>query len=138
MTARAADPADERAAAAPPTAPTPSYAAMATPAGLAGVARYADGIGPERTMILPRDRRRRPAWSPTRMPRGSRSIPGPSAPRISSCPPPTAPAPIRAEHGRLADEIGYFLGLGVDGIFTDYPYIAVSGACVGSPLRPPN
>lgn len=33
----------------------PSYADLATPRGLAGVARYAQGIGPDKNMVIPRN-----------------------------------------------------------------------------------
>ena len=32
-----------------------TYADLATPAGLAGIARYADGVGPNMNLIVPRD-----------------------------------------------------------------------------------
>nr|WP_235890306.1 glycerophosphodiester phosphodiesterase [Sandaracinobacter neustonicus] len=38
----------------PPDKPGETYAAMATPAGLKAIARYADGIGVERAMVIPR------------------------------------------------------------------------------------
>src|SRR3546814_3213308 len=36
--------------------PALSYAAMATPEGLKAVAAYADGIGPNKDMVIPRGR----------------------------------------------------------------------------------
>lgn len=38
----------------PPDKPGQTYAAMATPDGLKAIARYADGIGVERAMVIPR------------------------------------------------------------------------------------
>ena len=38
----------------PADAPGTSYAAMAAPAGLKAIAVYADGIGPNKTMVIPR------------------------------------------------------------------------------------
>ena len=38
----------------PPDMPETSYAAMATPAGLTRIASYADGIGPNKAMVIPR------------------------------------------------------------------------------------
>jgi len=102
----------------------PSYKAMITPEGLKAVAAYAYGIGPELTMIQP--------------------VSGPATTLIADAH--TAglklhPWTFRAEnffllpsyrsganpadHGRLKDEILYFIGLGVDGFFTDFPYIGV-------------
>ena len=39
----------------PPDQPGVTYAAMSTPEGLAEIARYADGIGVEKAMVIPRD-----------------------------------------------------------------------------------
>ncbi len=103
----------------------PSYKAMATAEGLKAVAAYAYGIGPELTMIQP--------------------VSGPATPLIADAHAAGLklhPWTFRAEnffllpqyrsganpmdHGRLQDEILYFIGLGVDGFFTDFPYIGVS------------
>ncbi|MFN3819550.1 glycerophosphodiester phosphodiesterase [Blastomonas sp.] len=43
------------ASAGPPDLPGVTYAAMSTPDGLADVARYADAIGAEKSMVIPRD-----------------------------------------------------------------------------------
>jgi len=111
-------------AGAPADGAQPSYKAMITPEGLKAVAAYAYGIGPELTMIQP--------------------VSGPATTLIADAH--TAglklhPWTFRAEnffllpsyrsganpadHGRLKDEILYFIGLGVDGFFTDFPYIGV-------------
>ena len=36
------------------------------------------------------------------------------------------------DHGRLAEEIRYFLELGVDGFFTDFPYVGVTARASAS------
>lgn len=102
----------------------PSYAAMATPAGLREVARYAWGIGPEKAMILAPDGT------------ASTLVADAHAAKLS-----VHPWTFRAEnfflaprfrrgadpaaHGDLSGEIRAFLDLGVDGLFTDYPYLGV-------------
>lgn len=43
------------ASAGPPDLPNVTYAAMATPQGLADVAQYAQGVGAEKAMVIPRD-----------------------------------------------------------------------------------
>jgi len=113
----------------------PSYAAMATPEGLARIAAYARGIGPERTMILPA------TGTATSLVADAHAAGLEVHPwtfraenffllpayRITGGP---------ARHGRLAEEIAYFIGLGVDGLFSDYPYIAVSArAASASPAH---
>lgn len=98
----------------------PSYAAMATPEGLARVAQYAAGIGPERTMIL--------------------SASGATTSLVADAHAAglkVHPWTFRAEnfflplsyksgidprsHGRLTDEITAYLRAGIDGFFTDFP-----------------
>jgi glycerophosphoryl diester phosphodiesterase len=102
----------------------PSYKAMATSEGLKAVAAYAYGIGPELTMIQPAS--------------------GPATTLVADAHAvglKLHPWTFRAEnffllpdyrsganpvdHGRLKDEILYFIGLGVDGFFTDFPHIGV-------------
>ncbi|MDQ0249147.1 glycerophosphoryl diester phosphodiesterase [Sphingomonas kyeonggiensis] len=102
----------------------PSYKAMITPEGLKAVAAYAYGIGPELTMIQP--------------------VSGPATTLIADAHaaglklhpwtfraenffllPSYRSGANPADHGRLKDEMLYFIGLGVDGFFTDFPYIGV-------------
>jgi glycerophosphoryl diester phosphodiesterase len=68
--------------------PGRSYRDMITPAGLAAVARYADGIGPAKSLVVPRGptgaRSRPPHWWPTRAGRAWRCTRGPSAARTTS------------------------------------------------------
>lgn len=109
----------------PADQPGTTYAAMVTPEGLAAIARYADGIGVEKSLILPA------GGAPTRL------VADAHAAGLK-----VHPWTFRAEnfflspafrtdggpraHGRLADEIAFFLAEGVDGFFTDYPYIGVA------------
>ena len=106
-----------------------TYAELATPAGLAGIARYADGVGPSKDYIVPR--------APT----------GASLPPTSFVTDAHAaglvvhPYTFRNENTFLALELRrgadpaawgnaiaeyeQFFGLGVDGVFSDYPDTAI-------------
>ena len=112
----------------------PSYAAMATPEGLRHVAAYATGVGPERTMILPS------SGTATTLVTDAHAAALKVHPWTFRAEnffllPAYRSAGGPAEHGRLAEEIAYFIGLGVDGLFSDYPYIAVS-ARASAPASP--
>jgi glycerophosphoryl diester phosphodiesterase len=109
----------------------PSYAAMATPEGLARVAAYASGIGPERTMLVPSAALVTDAHAA-----GLKVHPWTFRAENFFLLPAYRTTGGPAEHGRLAEEIAYFIGLGVDGLFSDYPYIAVSArAASASPAH---
>ena len=113
----------------------PSYAAMATPEGLARVAEYATGIGPERTMILPASGSATSLVSDAHA-AGLEVHPWTFRAENFFLLPAYRTTSGPAEHGRLAEEIAYFIGLGVDGLFSDYPYIAVSArAASASPAH---
>lgn len=101
-----------------------SYADMASAEGLKQIARYAWGIGPNKTMIANGSR------PPTTLVHDAHH----AGLRVH-------PWTFRAEnyflpwrfkhglnpraHGRLADEIDQFLALGIDGFFTDFPEIGI-------------
>jgi glycerophosphoryl diester phosphodiesterase len=112
---------------APADGAEPTYAAMATPEGLKRVAEYATGIGPERAMI-----------SATNLiadahTAGLKVHPWTFRAENYFLLPTYRTTGGPAEHGRLAEEIAYFIGLGVDGVFSDYPYIAVSARAASAP-----
>ncbi len=103
-----------------------THAAMVTPAGLAEIARYAQGIGPHKALVLPVDGDRLAAatslvadthaagllvhvW--TLRPENAFL---PAALR-------GAPTSDRAAHGDTAAEMATFLQAGVDGLFCDDP-----------------
>ncbi len=110
----------------------PSYAAMATPAGLKRIAAYAWGIGPNKAMIAANA-------TPTALVRDAHA----AGLRVH-------PWTFRAEnyflprgftaglnprgHGRLSDEIARYLAAGIDGFFTDFPDtgVAARNAALGS------
>ena len=107
-----------------------SYDAMVTPAGLAEVARYADGIGPSKDRIVPRD-------AAGKLLAASTLIADAHAAGLK-----VHPWTFRAENyflpldfrrgsdpaaaGDLAAELMLFYRLGVDGVFSDYPAAAVA------------
>ena len=103
---------------------TTSYAAMATPAGLRAVARYAHGIGPNKDMI-----RRGDADPGTLVAdahaTGLKVHPWTFRAENAFLPPALRVGSDPAAQGRLAEEIARFLALGIDGFFTDFAYIGV-------------
>ncbi|MEI9926460.1 MAG: glycerophosphodiester phosphodiesterase [Sphingomonas sp.] len=113
----------------------PSYAAMATPEGLRAVAGYAWGIGPEKPMIASS------SGVPTSLIADAHAAGLKLHPWTFRAENFFLPARFQsgtdpAAHGDLAGEIQYFIGLGVDGFFTDYPYIGVQArATAPSPAR---
>jgi glycerophosphoryl diester phosphodiesterase len=107
----------------PADSPGLTYATMMTPAGLRDVARYADGIGAEKALILPRT---------------VDGALGPPTPLVSDARKAGLkvhvwtfraenfflPAPLRAgadarAKGDLASEIRAFMATGIDGLFAD-------------------
>ena len=109
--------------------PGQSYAAMATPKGLKAVAAYADGIGPDKTMVIPRG------------PLGTLGEPTALVGDAHAAGLKVHPWTFRREnyflpladkgginpagHGDLAAEIGAYLKTGIDGLFSDNPREAV-------------
>lgn len=109
---------------------TMRYTDMATPAGLQAVARYADGIGPNKMMIIPR----------TMI--GTLSKPTSLVADAHAAGLKVHPWTFRREnyflpladksgispagHGDLASEIRAYLATGIDGLFSDNPREAVA------------
>lgn len=118
----------------PPDHAAPSYAAMASPAGLRAVAEYAYGIGPEKAMILPAtpDAQATPLIADAHA-AGLKVHPWTfRAENVFLSPGFRVPG-TPATHGRIEDEIRAFIALGVDGFFTDFPYIGVSARAAAPP-----
>ncbi|MES2442230.1 MAG: glycerophosphodiester phosphodiesterase [Pseudomonadota bacterium] len=111
----------------------PSYAAMATPAGLAAIAAYAHGIGPEKSMIVPA------SGTPTTLiadahAAGLKVHPWTFRAENFFLAPAFRHGTDLAAHGDLSAEILSYLQRGVDGFFTDYPYIGVQARATGASL----
>jgi glycerophosphoryl diester phosphodiesterase len=114
----------------------PSYKAMATPAGLKAAAAYAYGIGPERTMIQPASGPATTLVADAHA-AGLRLHPWTFRAENFFLLPDYRSGANPMDHGRLKDEILYFIGLGVDGFFTDFPHVGVEArdAAAGSHAR---
>jgi glycerophosphoryl diester phosphodiesterase len=104
-----------------------SYADMASAAGLREVASYADGIGPTRELVIPRDAARNLA-APTTLVRDAHAAGLIVHPYTFRPENPFLPASLRrgnagspSEHGDIVAEITAFLETGIDGFFTDDP-----------------
>src|ERR1044071_1461855 len=112
-----------------------TYADLVTPAGLHDVARYADGVGVNKNLIIPRDATGR-LLAPTRL------IPDAHAERLlvhawtfraeNSFLPvdfqigdPSGPL-FAGLRGDFPAELKQFFGLGLDGAFTDQSDVAVA------------
>jgi len=105
---------------APADGTQPSYAAMASPAGLRAVADYAWGIGPDKAMLaggaLVRDAHAA----------GLRVHPWTFRAENQFLAPAYRRGDDPAGHGDLAGEIAAALRLGIDGFFTDFPLIGAA------------
>ncbi len=108
---------------------TRTYADLATPAGLREVARYADGVGPPKDYIVPRDRSGTSLAPTTFVSDAHRAglVVHPYTFRNENA---FLPRELRssedpAEYGDAFSEYDGFYGLGVDGVFSDNPDTAV-------------
>ncbi|HZG33666.1 MAG TPA: glycerophosphodiester phosphodiesterase [Sphingopyxis sp.] len=120
--------------------PAQSYAAMATPAGLKAVAAYADGIGPNKAMVIPRGLL------------GTLGDPTPLVRDAHAAGLKVHPWTFRREnyflplrdkgginpagHGDLGAEVDAYLRTGIDGLFSDNPREAVAAVKGLAPRRP--
>jgi glycerophosphoryl diester phosphodiesterase len=100
----------------------PSYAAMITPEGLKAVASYAWGIGPNKDMIRKGDD------APSTLVADAHAAGLRLHPWTFRAENFFLPASLRQgmdprAHGLLVDEIDRYLALGIDGFFTDFPYL---------------
>jgi len=112
-----------------------TYADLVTDAGLAEIARYADGIGANKNLIVPRDGSQR-LLAPTdliaRAHRKRLVVHGWTFRNENTFLPldyrqgdPASPAYLRAM-GNAPAEYALFYGLGIDGVFSDNPDTAVA------------
>lgn len=113
----------------PADRPDVRYADMVTPAGLAAIATYAAGIGPSKALVIPRG------------PDGRLGPPSNLVANAHHAGLAVHPWTFRAEnqflpadhqngsdpaaHGDLAGEIAAYLATGIDGLFSDFPAVAV-------------
>lgn len=104
-----------------------SYAAVSSAAGLREVARHADGIGPDKSMVIPRNAQNQ-LGTPTSLVDDAHAAGLFVHPYTFRPENPFLPANLRrgdsaspSEHGDLAAEISAFLHTGIDGFFTDDP-----------------
>jgi glycerophosphoryl diester phosphodiesterase len=108
----------------------PTYGELATPAGLRSIARYADGVGPSKDYIVPRNPDQS-SGTPTSFVRDAHAaglVVHPYTFRRENV---FLPLELRsstkdADIGDLKSEIRQFFALGVDGVFTDNADIGVA------------
>nr|WP_256838325.1 glycerophosphodiester phosphodiesterase [Sphingopyxis sp. KK2] len=113
-----------------------SYAAMATPAGLKAIAAYADGIGPNKAMVIPRGTIGT-LGDPTSLvadahAAGLKVHPWTFRRENYFLPLADKGGLNPAGHGDLAAEIDAYLATGIDGLFSDNPREAVATVKKGS------
>lgn len=107
-----------------------SYETMMTPAGLRQVATYADGIGPNKDRIIPRDAAGK-LLAPTSLIADAHAAKLKVHPWTFRSENDFLPLDFRstggpAAHGDAMSEYHLFYSLGVDGVFSDYPAAAVA------------
>jgi glycerophosphoryl diester phosphodiesterase len=107
-----------------------TYADMLRGDGLNRVAAYADGIGPEKTLIVPRDQSGR-STAPTDLVDRAHAASLKVHPWTFRAENYFLPLGLRASgtpatHGDLAAELRQVYALGVDGVFCDFPAAAVA------------
>lgn len=117
-----------------------TYAAMATPTGLQAVATYADGIGPNKTMVIPRGALGT-LGEPTVLVRDAHAAGLAVHPwtfrRENHFLPLGDKGGINpAGHGDLGAEIDAYLQTGIDGLFSDNPREAVAAVKGLAPRQP--
>ncbi len=104
---------------------TRTYADLATPAGLREIARYADGVGPSKDYIVPRDAAGN-SLAPTSFVRDAHRVGLLVHPYTFRNENTFLPLELRrgtdpAAYGSSLAEYEQFYGLGVDGLFSDNP-----------------
>lgn len=112
-----------------------TFADLATPEGLKFIATFADGIGPYKAMIQPTDKDGN--WTqPTSLVADAHAAGLALHPYTFRAENSFLPPALRlgdpkaanhlAQHGNMAAEIQHFVALGIDGLFSDFPGLAVA------------
>ncbi|MBA1273279.1 glycerophosphodiester phosphodiesterase [Stutzerimonas azotifigens] len=106
-----------------------TYAQMATPAGLKDIARYAAGVGPDKSYIIPRDANGN-LGTPTRFVADAHAAGLKVHPYTFRAENAFLPTNLREgsepqDRGDIEAEIRAFLDTGIDGLFIDQPDVAV-------------
>ena len=106
-----------------------TYADLATPEGLRRIARYGDGIGPDKSLVIPR-RADGSLGSPTHLVDDAHSVGLVVHPYTFRAENTFLPTDLRrgttdSDFGRAIDEQVAFLRAGIDGLFTDQSDIGV-------------
>lgn len=114
----------------PADRPDLASTAMVTPAGLAEIARYADAIGVNKSLIVPRDSAGRSA-PPTTLIADAHKAGMTVHAWTFRAENVFLPAELRVgdkpeAHGDLPGELRQFYALGIDGVFCDFPGTAVT------------
>lgn len=107
-----------------------TYGQLATPARLKAVAQYADGVGPSKEYIVPRDAQGR-SVAPTSFVTDAHAAGLKVHPYTFRAENWFLPLELRfggdpAVYGNIFSEIKQFFALGVDGVFTDNPDIGIA------------
>jgi glycerophosphoryl diester phosphodiesterase len=102
-----------------------SYAEMLTPAGLAEIATYAAGLGPEKSQVIAADGKATSLVADAHA-AGLEVHPWTMRAENVFLSPIDRAGEDPAAHGRLRDEIARQIAAGVDGFFTDFPYDGVA------------
>ncbi|WP_443026817.1 glycerophosphodiester phosphodiesterase [Sphingomonas sp. LT1P40] len=101
-----------------------SYAAMVTPDALKAIAVYATGIGPQKDMVVKNGGTVTPLVADAHA-AGLKVHPWTFRAENFFLPSGLRTGINPAGHGRLTEEISRHIAAGVDGFFTDYPYLGV-------------
>jgi len=109
------------------------------PAALRAIAAYADAIGPEKTLVIPWDAQGR-ARTPTTLVADAHAADLLVHPWTFRAENAFLPADLRlgeapAAHGDLTGELARMFALGVDGVFTDHPALALPVAAAAAAPR---
>jgi glycerophosphoryl diester phosphodiesterase len=114
-----------------------TYDSMVTRRGVAVIATYADGIGPDKNRVIPRDAAGF-LLEPTALVNNAHNVGLVVHPYTFRAENTFLPADFRssddpAEYGDLIGELHLFFSVGVDGVFTDNPDIAVYARAIFQP-----